>query len=579
MAATMKGGPARDLLMRLSIRAVLLASFVALLAVTVVTNVRVFATLTDSDAAMREPHGDPVVTSRGLTGMADAYHRGIGGTAQKLDEGELDWSTASTSIHDAMAAVEAGWLTLMAAGAGDRGERAALAAFSARRQAAEPMITELLAIIEREDRAALDVLVADRLPSGLAPISDSLLDLAVLQLAEAEAILSASQARNAQTRDMAIALLVVATTIALAGMAGVLLKLARPLGQLTVSLQALAQGNLTTAIPGLARQDEVGDMARAVEILRGNLVTATAGQRAALQALAVRLEQEVGAALEQARAATSRMSAGAAAMIGSAGTMRQRAAAVTEAAQQTVQTAQALAAATDEFTVSTSEIGNRATEARAVTTAVVEASRSAMATIESLAGLANKISDATALIQDIADKTNLLALNATIEAARAGEAGKGFAVVAAEVKGLAKQTARATGEIGRQLGEVQSATGSAVSALRAIEGEIGRMAVVATAIEAAVEEQVATTRDIARNITHTAQSAADVTAEIETVSVEAAASCQRAQGLHDGIEAVHQTVSAMRLAVLAAVPAPPLRACRWTRRRSRPSCRRRRHCR
>jgi methyl-accepting chemotaxis protein len=109
------------------------------------------------------------------------------------------------------------------------------------------------------------------------------------------------------------------------------------------------------------------------------------------------------------------------------------------------------------------------------------------------------------LIGEIAGQTNLLALNATIEAARAGEAGKGFAVVASEVKNLAGQTAKATEEIGRQIAEMQAATAQAVDAIRAIGATVDRTSDIATAIAAAVEEQGATTREIARSAAQVAE--------------------------------------------------------------------------
>jgi methyl-accepting chemotaxis protein len=122
------------------------------------------------------------------------------------------------------------------------------------------------------------------------------------------------------------------------------------------------------------------------------------------------------------------------------------------------------------------------------------------------------------LITDIADQTNLLALNATIEAARAGDAGKGFAVVASEVKNLASQTAKATEEIGGQIGGIQTATWESVEAIRHIGKTIGEINEVAVAIAAAVEEQGAATREIARNVEQAAMGTQEVTANIAVVT-------------------------------------------------------------
>src|SRR5581483_7802737 len=120
--------------------------------------------------------------------------------------------------------------------------------------------------------------------------------------------------------------------------------------------------------------------------------------------------------------------------------------------------------------------------------------------IAQLSKAATNIGNVVNLIADIAEQTNLLALNATIEAARAGEAGKGFAVVASEVKMLATQTAKATGDIGAQIAEMQSATQESVTAIKEIGATIGRIAEIATAIAASVEEQTTTTHEIAGNV-------------------------------------------------------------------------------
>jgi methyl-accepting chemotaxis protein len=134
-----------------------------------------------------------------------------------------------------------------------------------------------------------------------------------------------------------------------------------------------------------------------------------------------------------------------------------------------------------------------------------------------LAKAATRIGDVVELINTIAGQTNLLALNATIEAARAGEAGRGFAVVAAEVKALAEQTSKATGEISQHIGGIQAATGESVSAIREIGHTIERMSEIASTIASAVEEQGAATQEIARNVQQAARGTNEVSANIVDV--------------------------------------------------------------
>ena len=160
------------------------------------------------------------------------------------------------------------------------------------------------------------------------------------------------------------------------------------------------------------------------------------------------------------------------------------------------------------------------------------------ATVQSLADSASRISVVVDLIQTIASQTNLLALNATIEAARAGEAGRGFAVVASEVKSLASQTAKATEEIRAQIASMQNITTSAVGAIQGIGRIIGEIDDVTTTIAAAVEEQGAATREIARNIQHAAGGTSEVSSNIvgvSTASAEAGAAANEVLGASDAL--------------------------------------------
>ncbi|MBR0679395.1 HAMP domain-containing protein [Roseomonas eburnea] len=237
--------------------------------------------------------------------------------------------------------------------------------------------------------------------------------------------------------------------------------------------------------------------------------------------LADTFEEEVGAVVNSVAAAAGQLQHSARALTDAAAEAGREAVAVSEAGAQANADVQAVAAAAEEMAASVEEITRRVSEAAEVARRAVAEAKATDSTVRGLAEAASRIGDVVRLIGEIAGQTNLLALNATIEAARAGEAGKGFAVVASEVKNLAGQTAKATEEIGRQIAEMQGATTQAVEAIRAIGTTVDRTSDIATAIAAAVEEQGATTREIARSAAQVAQATDTVARKIEGIRAAA----------------------------------------------------------
>ncbi len=231
-----------------------------------------------------------------------------------------------------------------------------------------------------------------------------------------------------------------------------------------------------------------------------------------------RFEQDVGSLVEIVASAATELTASAASMTQNAETTAQQAAQVVNAAERASNNVQTVASATEELSASILEISRQVSQSSQVAQAAVSEAARTDEIMQSLVLAAGKIGDVVKLINAIASQTNLLALNATIEAARAGDAGKGFAVVAGEVKSLANQTARATGEISTQISAVQAATSNAVSAIQGIGGTISHISEIASAIAAAVEQQGAATQDIARNISEASQNTASVTRNIAQVT-------------------------------------------------------------
>src|SRR6516165_6863017 len=163
------------------------------------------------------------------------------------------------------------------------------------------------------------------------------------------------------------------------------------------------------------------------------------------------------------------------------------------------------------------EISRQVQESARMAGDAVGQARTTTERVSELSKAATRIGDVVELINTIAGQTNLLALNATIEAARAGEAGRGFAVVATEVKALAEQTAKATGEIGEQIAGIQAATQQSVGAIKEISTTIEKLSEISSTIAAAVEQQGVATQEISRNVQQAARGTHQVSANITDV--------------------------------------------------------------
>jgi len=305
----------------------------------------------------------------------------------------------------------------------------------------------------------------------------------------------------------------------------------RPIGLLTAAMARLAGSDWATDVPGTTRKDELGAMAKTVEIFKQNGIEAarlTAEQeaeRAVKEQRALRLEQltqafEATAAslVGQVSAAATELQATAGSMTDTAGQTTQQATNVAVAAEQASANVQTVATAAEELAASISEISRQVGQSAKIAGQAVEDAKRTDGVVQTLAAGAQKIGEVVGLISSIAGQTNLLALNATIEAARAGDAGKGFAVVASEVKSLATQTAKATEDIARQIAQIQSATKEAVDSIQGIGTTIGEVSQIAAAIAAAVEEQGAATQEIARNVQQASAGTQEVTSNIAGVS-------------------------------------------------------------
>jgi methyl-accepting chemotaxis protein len=339
----------------------------------------------------------------------------------------------------------------------------------------------------------------------------------------------------AEQADEASTILISAGGIGLLLGVGLLVMIAlkgvvKPIGDMTGSMSKLASGDLAVEVNGTDRGDEVGALARALQVFKDNAIEARRlGELAEIEnqakmKRAQRLDEltktfqaSSSELVRSLSAAASEMEATSSSMSATAEETNQQAVVVASAAEQTSANVQTVAASTEELASSVGEISRQVGESARIAEAAVDEAKKADAIVQSLAQSAHKIGDVVSLIADIAAQTNLLALNATIEAARAGEAGRGFAVVASEVKELASQTSKATSDISNQIAEIQTATEEAVSAIRGIGGTIDTINKITYTVAAAVEEQGAATNEIARNVQQAAQGTQQVTMNIEQV--------------------------------------------------------------
>ena len=334
----------------------------------------------------------------------------------------------------------------------------------------------------------------------------------------------------------------------------------RPLGGLALALRAIGEGRLDSEIPCTTRRDELGEIGRAVATLRdvarrartaaadveAERVTTQAERAAGRRGTADALESSVGDIARKLGLAADQLMR-AADDVGAAGsrTTARAEASVSRVAQATGNV-QAVAAAAEELAASVAEITRQVSESARTAQDAAAAARASDSTVVGLNEAAARIGDVVKLISDIAGQTNLLALNATIEAARAGEAGKGFAVVAQEVKALAAQTAKATEEIGAQIGAMRGATEQAVGTVRGIAGAVARMEEVTGAIAAAVEQQGAATREIARNAAEAAASTKEAASDIGRLTQDVASSAAGLATLRSAGAEVGSQGSALR---------------------------------
>ena len=359
-------------------------------------------------------------------------------------------------------------------------------------------------------------------------------DFFVLLDRRTAATVAASERAAATYQLVMLASILVVAASSLWTLAYLRLGIVKPILQLKDTMQALTNNQKAERIPFVDRGDEIGDMAKTVQVFRDNIVRTEqleAENKARTDESLRRAERReslisdfdgtVVALLSATQDLVAKVETTADTLNAASEAVRSETVQVAAAATQSAHNVQTVASAAEELETSEQEISRRIVETTQVVTNAVTIIQNTNQCINGLAISAQRIGDVVKLISNIASQTNLLALNATIEAARAGDAGKGFAVVANEVKSLANQTSKATDEIAGQIGEVQNGTRMAVDSIAKAALAIEDVNTYASSIAAAVEEQTAATREIVRNVSEAANSDSMIERSIAEVSLQA----------------------------------------------------------
>ena len=367
-----------------------------------------------------------------------------------------------------------------------------------------------------------------------------------LQDGEVIAVLSSSlssAAEKAELNKVLFGLIVFGvggTALAVLGIRTILTRLiTQPIGSMTSLMRRLADGDTSVEVVALDRGDEVGDIARSVEVFKEHMLEAdqlraaqeaereraAAERSGAIRSMADHFEATIKAKVTEVDASTASIQRTAQVMANRSEASGGRSLEVGEAAEITTERAAAVSDATRQLAHSINEIAKQVGHSSEVAQRAVADVQITATEMVDLSNAVQAIGNVVHLITEIAAQTNLLALNATIEAARAGEAGKGFAVVANEVKHLANQTAKATEEISQQVSAVQESSGNMTRRIDSVVATIRSLDGISTTIADAVRLQEATTEDIVSHIDEVARQAEEVSHSVTSLSKSSTMAC------------------------------------------------------
>lgn len=516
--------------MKLSIKVQLLAVLGALGIALLTTNLAAWWGQTRASSSLDTIYKDRVVPLRDLKEISDAYAVSIVDATHKVRSGAFTWPEGDKAVTGAGENIRKLWNQYTATAlTAEESERVDVA--QKLMKTADAGIARLTGILRTHDQAALDAFVASDLYPSIDPITEEIAGLIDLQVTQVEHEYSETVTAFQINTAISIVLALLGLIAIVAGAFVVLKRVVKPIGELTESMAKLARGLWETIVPATERHDEIGQMARSVEVFKKNgvenvrLQAEQAREQEARLARAERMNRIVGnfnvvvsEIAQTLSSASTELQATAQSMSMTAEETSSQATAVAAASEQASANVQAVAAAGEELSASIAEISRQVGVSTGAAARAVEEAENANTQVQGLVESAQRVGEVVNLISEIAGQTNLLALNATIESARAGEAGRGFAVVAAEVKSLAEQTGRATEEISSKIGEIQSVSVRSAEAIKRIAKVIAEVNDVSNAIAAAVHQQGAATQEISRNVMEAAAGTRDVSANITGVT-------------------------------------------------------------